>query len=275
MADRPRVFNWIGNSAPTLYWDDPNNWEGREYPNHPEAIAIFADTLTQDTTILIRQDIRLAHFWFSEEKYSYTIAAEVAAGQPPESQPKLILDTARQFSTSFFDNRNMVDHTIAAMINHSCHFGFPDRNPRIMNPDYMSTLHFNGEISNYKDPDRASLQVYGRSRFQLNAANTFKGPVIVLNNGEVRATKNGAIPDGTPITLENQGRIGADDGVLIRAGSLRVDGQDMGSGLYHADGLAPNIPMFSNLLGIESNELTENGINSIPNITGKGAILVA
>src|SRR5258707_15414961 len=109
MANRPRIFNWGGTSAPTLYWDDPNNWQEGEYPNQPEAIAVFADTLTQDTTILIRQDIRLAHFWFSEEKYSYTIAAETPIGQPLENQPKLILDTARQFSTSFFDNRNMVD----------------------------------------------------------------------------------------------------------------------------------------------------------------------
>lgn len=274
MANKPKVYNWIGNSAPTLYWDDPNNWAEGEYPNQPEAIVIFADTLTQDTTILLRRDIRLAHFWFGEDKYSYTIAAEKIAGQPPENEPKLILDTGRPYATAFIDSQNKVDHSINAMITHSCYHGFPHRIAPVDN--YVTTIHFNGAISNYKDVKRASVQVYGRLNFKLNAVNSFTGPVVVKNDGEVHATKNGAIPDGTSIYLEDAGKIAADDGILIKAGTLRVDGRVMEDGLYHAEGVNPDILMLGNLGGFYANEIASaNKIKPLPNIVGNGAILVA
>ena len=71
---RPRIYNWVGSSAKTLYWDDPNNWAEHEYPNHPETTAIFAGNLKSDVHIILRKEILLANTWFSEKEHSYTIA---------------------------------------------------------------------------------------------------------------------------------------------------------------------------------------------------------
>lgn len=270
MHGQPKVFHWIGNSAPTLYWDDPANWAEGAYPNDAEAIAIFANALTQDTTIIIRQDIRLAHFWFND-KHSYTIAPDPSA--PADNQPKLIFDTERPYATTFFHGDNAADHFINAIITHSCHWGFPGRTTPA--GAYLTTLHLNGPISNYKEAKRASVQVHGRLKFELNAVNTFTGPVVVTGGGEVAANRNGAIPDGTTIYIEEGGKIAAPDGVVIKTRKLRVDGRVMEEGLYHADGPSPDLGPLSAAGSFDAGALsTANKIYPLSNVVGGGAILV-
>lgn len=279
MFTRPKTYNWIGNNATTLFWDDPNNWAEGDFPNSREAVAIFANALTQNTTILLRQDIRLAQFWFCEEAFSYTIAPDKDAYVAEEKEPRLIMDTAEQFSTSFFDLDNKVDHFINAIITHSCHWGFPGRvfpGTHVREDRFITTLHFNREITNYKDPERASLQIYGRLRFQLNAVNSFRGPVIIKDQGQINVSKNGGIPDNTPIFLEKGGKILMNEGILINASKLNIDGKDMDAGIYFSPDADLDIIELTDKKIIASEFIRDNKLQakSIDNILGKGMILV-
>jgi hypothetical protein len=234
MSLPPKIFTWTGKEDSVLFWDDPSNWEDGEYPNQKEAVVVFSNSVNRDTTIILRKNIHLGQMWFNEQ-HQITIESAKAADLEGEESPALYLETANQFSTIFIDRENRGDHRIPVFF-HSCYFGQTHRDLALGRPVpegvHITTIHLDGEIGNYKDPERASLQVYGRLRFQLNQPNSFKGPVVAKDHGEIRAMVNGAIPDKTPIYLNDRGQLFIDDGVLVNAGELHVDGKKLEAAVY-------------------------------------------
>lgn len=275
MRSTPKVFNWIGNQSPVAYWDDASNWAEGEYPNQKEAIAVFSKTANQATKIILREDIHLAQMWFNEE-HSLTFESDTSQDYYEEEDcPKLIFETSHQFSTLFIDKDNKADHVLAVRwINHSCCFLVPDRlrngfpTPDINRPDEddITTIHFDGMVRNYKDPERASLQVFGHLKVQLNASNTFKGPVVAANGGEVRVMVDGAIPNDNPIVIENGGKLFIEEGVTIKASQLRLDGKMLSPGAYFSDSYSSD-----EISALSSNEISGQ---QVANIFGKGILLI-
>lgn len=238
MFTKPKVYNWIGSDSTNQYWDDRQNWAEGEVPDQKEAIVIFENSVKQDTKILLRRDIHLAQMWFNEQ-HSLTFGSETPDSVLAEQGPKFLFETSNQFSILLVDANNRGMHTYSRWILHSCIFGqrsrvIPGAIPR---DDFTTTIHLDGNLGNYKDPERASLQVFGPLTFQLNGVNSFKGPVIVHRDGLIRAMVNGAIPDGSPISLEGGAKIFAADGVRIRAKTLRLDGAALDPGVYCNDTL--------------------------------------
>jgi len=261
MSIGPKVYNWVGGKCDTLYWDDPKNWAEGKYPNEKEAVAVFDNSTQQDTTILIRKDIHLAQIWLNEKK-SLTFAHEFAQDDP--AAPKFYLETTNQLSMLYVNENNISDHTFAIWILHSCYWNGTSRSiasPRL-GDDKINTIHYRGRISNYKDPDRASLQVYGNMAIQLDCQNDFRGPVIAKRNGRIRVSANGAIPDGTPITVDEGAELYIADDVVVQASELRLNGVMIEPGTYSASELKDQY-----LLGKEI---------SFPDarVTGSGSVVV-
>lgn len=231
MSKAPETFNWIGSKSKMQYWDDPSNWSQGKYPDQKDAIAIFDKSLLSDTTIYLRKDIHLGKIWVSEE---HTLIFD--AEKNNNNAPNFYLETSNQFAPIFIDIENKGDVVFQRHIFHSCYFGQTHRDLSLNKPlpsgVRVTTIHLNGEVGNYKDPERASMQVYGHLIFQLNRKNTFKGPVVVKNNGQIKAMLDGAIPDGSPITIDSGGSIFAENGVLIKSDSLVVNGEKLKAGLY-------------------------------------------
>lgn len=280
MLIKPKTFNWIGNSSDTLYWDDPENWAEGEYPNQKDAIAIFANSVRQDTSILIRKDIHFAQMWFSE-KHPITFDSDPETTTPSGDQPNFFLETSNQFSTLFIDRDNKGDHVFNRHVFHSCYFYQAHRDLSLGKPippdTHITTLHYNGEIGNYKDPERASLQAYGHLKVQLNAVNSFIGPVVAKYGGEIRAMKNGAIPKGTPITLEHGGNLFAGEGVLVNASELRVDGVALEAGIYRNEKNELDSFEINEMKHLSDRELEKSKkmtTKPLSNIKGKGSIIV-
>lgn len=230
----PKAYNWIGSAKTTLYWDDPDNWREGSFPNGREVIAVFSNSTKGPTEIVLRKDIHIAQIWISERN-PITFSGEPREEAEPDDLPKIIFDTANQFSTLFLGEGNTADHTFKQRwILHSCYFNMPYRDladPRV-DDSKISTIHYDSEIANYKDPDRASLQVYGNIAVQLNRKNSFKGPVVVKRNGRLRVMKDGGIPDDSPIDLDEGGLIHLADGVVVKTSKLRIDGKEMPKGTY-------------------------------------------
>tara|TARA_B110001450_G_C17615355_1_gene479053 strand:+ start:571 stop:1419 length:849 start_codon:yes stop_codon:yes gene_type:complete len=279
MIKTPKVYNWVGGDSSTLYWDEPSNWAEGEYPNQKEAIAVFANSAQRDTTILLRKDIHLAQMWFSE-KHSLTFSSESDGNTLDGLSPKILLETSNQFSTLFVDKDNLADHRFGAWILHSCCFlvahrdrnGLPDADLNRPADETINTIHFEGGIGNYKDPERASLQVFGYQKAQLNGINRFKGPVVIANGGEVKVMVNNAIPDGTPITLNNGGAIFAEEGVYIKASELIVDGKIQEPGIYHGKNF--DVEAIEKLKKTKLFRSKKVNTMAISNIKGNGAIFV-
>ena len=269
MFTKPKVYNWIGSDATNQYWDDNQNWAEGEVPDQKEAIVIFENSVKHDTKILLRRDIHLAQMWFNEQ-HSLTFGSEAPESLLSEQGPKFLFETSNQFSILLVDANNRGMHTYSPWILHSCIFGQRSRviPGSILTDDFTTTIHIDGNLGNYKDPERASLQVFGRLIFQLNGANSFKGPVVVHNEGLIRAMVDGAIPDGSPISLEGGAKIFAADGVRIKAKTLRVDGLALDPGIYCSDSqgfskAAEDLARATNL-----------NVRTLSNLEGTGVVLV-
>jgi hypothetical protein len=272
MSLPPQTFNWKGSDAENLYWDDPSNWEEGKYPDQKDAIVIFSNSISSDTTILLRKDIHLGKFWISE-KHSLTFESKPEVGTTAD----FYLETSNQFSPIFIDRDNLGDIRFAKLgphFFHSCYFGQTHRDLALGKPipsgARATTIHMDSVIGNYKDPERASLQVFGHLTFELNSANTFKGPVVAKDNGQVRAMVEGAIPDQTPIAIANGGSVYAEDGVLIKTSELNVDGKLLKPGLY----FSKEVKSFDKTKLSKMN-LPELPRESIEGLSGLGAIVVS
>ena len=251
MLSTPKVFNWVGNGTKIADWHDPKNWAEGVVPNQKEAIAVFSASTIEDTTILIHDEVRVAQMWFSE-KHSLTFESARIRSKSENDEPKFLFETSNQFSTLFFDVDNDADHYFKQRwILHSCIFGQKHRDKvKVKEAERnINTFHFDGKIGNYKDPDRASLQIYGNQIFQLNSPNTFKGPVVAQRNGRIRAMVNQAIPDGSPIVIDDGGELYLAEGVEVLASSLRLNGQLVEPGHYNADRRSELLNGFQSLTG--------------------------
>jgi autotransporter-associated beta strand protein len=233
---RPRIYSWVGASSNTLYWDDPKNWAEGEYPNHPEATAMFSHALSQDTTILLRKDIILANIWFSEKKYSYSILPE---GDP--NMARLIFMTGQQLANITLDEENFATHTINTHIIHSCKkmwgVGWQVVSPSpppVPVPKNQSKLRLGGVIANYKAAPRASLNLDGYIDVELSGVNTFIGPVVV-NRGALLIKNSESIPTGTNLLLYDPGQIVIDEGIVVKAKRFQLNGENMPRGVYVAN----------------------------------------
>ncbi|WP_443191820.1 hypothetical protein [Pseudomonas indica] len=233
---RPKIYNWIGKSADILYWDDPNNWAEGEYPNHPEATAMFKDAIDRDVTILLRKDIQLANIWFSESTHSYTIDSE---GNPENA--KLTFMTGQQLANITLDDDNRATHTINAMILHSCKKlwgpGWRTVSPSAAPdpiPENVSKLRLGGKIANYKEAPRASLNIDGYIDVEISGSNEFIGPVVV-NRGSLQVKSSESIPSGTSLLLYSPGKLIIDDGVVVNVKRLSINGNDLPNGTYGSD----------------------------------------
>lgn len=236
---RPKIYNWIGTSAGILYWDDPNNWAEGEYPNHPEATAMFKDAPDRDITILLRSDIQLANIWFSEKLHSYTISAE----DDPENA-KLTFMTGQQLANITLDDDNRATHTINALILHSCKKLWgpgwrtvsPSPAPDPI-PDNVSKLRLGGKIANYKEAPRASLNIDGYIDVEISGKNEFIGPVVV-NRGSLYVKNSESVPVGTSFLLYSPGRLIIDDGVTISVKRFNINGLDLPDGTYNHNSIS-------------------------------------
>ncbi|MEJ1354702.1 MAG: hypothetical protein RPU39_08430 [Candidatus Sedimenticola sp. (ex Thyasira tokunagai)] len=275
MPNVPRVFNWIGSDEEKQYWDEPANWAEGEYPDQKEAIVVFSGSLRKDTTIYLRKDIHLGKLWLSEQD-SITFDAEDSPNSEEDNGPRFYFETDNQFSPIFVDRNNRADHKARRWILHSCIFGQTHRALSLGRPlpddVRVTTIHFDGVIGNYKDPERASLQVYGHLKFQLNNVNMFNGPVVAKDNGEIRVMKNGGIPDDTSITLENNGSIYAEEGVTIRASELNINRVSLEPGMYFSDELEPE--SLQSLVPQMLENVKDLQVTQVSNLKGKGLVLV-
>lgn len=270
MFTKPKIFNWVGSDSAEQFWDDPQNWAEGEVPNQKEAVAIFENSAKRDTTILLRQDVHLAQMWFNEQ-HSLTFEAAPSQNSLEENGPKFLFETSNQFSILLVDANNRGVHTFGRWILHSCIFGQRSRVIPGTLPvdDFTTTIHFNGNVGNYKDPERASLQVFGRLNFQLNGVNKFKGPVVVHGEGQIRAMVDGAIPDNSPIALEGGGSLYLAEGVRINTGAFRVDGLALEPGVYCNDRAQLSAAASSAAKDVNL------AVKPLTNLEGTGVIVVA
>jgi hypothetical protein len=226
---RPKTYNWIGTSHGDLYWDDPKNWAEGEYPNHPEATAIFADALNKNVNVILRTDIFLANLWFSEKQYSYTIKPE---GDPEKS--RLLFQTGQQLANITLDAANLADHAIPAMILHSCKKLWYSATPWDLNvqpPSKQAKLSLSGDIGSYKEAPRASLNVDGFIEVELSGNNSFIGPIVV-SRGLLSVKGKNAIPPRSSLTVLDPGRLDIADGIVVNLGRFVIDGEVKPPGKY-------------------------------------------
>lgn len=226
---RPRSYNWIGTSDENLYWDDPSNWAEGEYPNHPEATAIFADALTRNVNVILRKDIFLANLWFSEKQYSYSIMPE---GDP--EQARLLFQTGQQLANITLDENNLADHAIPAMILHSCKklwYSATLWDPSLKPPARKAKLSLSGDIGSYKEAPRASLNIDGYIEVELSGNNTFIGPIVV-SRGLLTVKGNNAIPPRSSLTILDPGSVHIDDGTIVNLGRFVINGEVKAPGKY-------------------------------------------
>lgn len=239
---RPRIYHWIGTSSDELYWDDRINWAEGEYPDHPEATAMFLNALDRDITIRLRKDIRLANLWFSEPRHSYTIAAD-----GDRKDIRLLFMTGQQLANITLDEENKATHTILVLILHSCKklwgAGWqtvsPSKAPDPI-PSNTSMLRLAGDIGSYKAAPRASLNLDGYLDVELSGNNSFLGPVVV-NRGTLHVKRSESIPPGTSLLVYDPGKLIIDKDVQLRVCRLCINDHDMSDGEY----LASNLRAFS------------------------------
>jgi len=268
MSQPPKTFFWVGSSKENQYWSDPDNWKGAEVPNQQDAIAVFSKSLDKDTTIYLQEDVHLGKMWVSE-KHTITFDSEESG----EEAPNFYLETSNQFSPIFIDIENAGDVVMQRHIFHSCYFGQTDRRLGLGRPlpdgVRVTTVKLNGKVSNYKDPERASLQVFGHLNFELNAQNDFKGPVVAKDNGKILAMVNGAIPDGSPLALANGGELYVNKGVTVRVSELLVDGEKIPAGLYVSESISTD-----NLADLEKSARKGHALTKLGGLSGTGLLQV-
>ena len=273
----PKTYNWIGQDEGPMYWDDPNNWAEGEWPNQPEATAIFSEMAVSKVDIVARTHIVLANIWFNAQTTSYTIRPE---GKSEDSI--LFFSTGQQLANIVLPEGNAATHHVPMMILHSCKklWGpnwamptIPFSEVKYAIPDLpsVSKIVFSGPIGSYKDAPRASLNLDGYIDVELSGENSFIGPVDV-RRGTLFLNSKGALPSGTKLSVYEPGRIHVQSGIAIKVRELSINGKTMPSGIYSSSAAAerPDDFLLTTLTGSLVKELTP-----IPSLNGGGAILVA
>ncbi|HDY7883206.1 hypothetical protein ABRZ83_22685 [Vibrio vulnificus] len=278
MSIKPKVYNWKGNGSSIAYWDDPQNWEEGISPNHQEAIAVFSNSLEGKTTIVLRKDVHVAKFWIDETHDLEFLSDDTV--DSTEDTGSFYFDTSNQYSSIYLNMDHGGNVVFATkLIHHSCIFGQPivySQVPTGANRDPRTgpKVTFASDLTNYKDPDRASLQALKGFNFILAKANSFKGPVVISDQSEIRVLKTGGIPDNTPITLSNGGLLSLDKGVLVKASSLTIDSHTYGHGLYVSKETEENFAK-DNVLEFCGQKIESNvSVYGLSNIVGQGGIFI-
>ncbi|WP_157652804.1 hypothetical protein [Burkholderia ubonensis] len=265
---RPKTYNWIGSSDDNLYWDDPKNWAEGEFPNHPEATAIFANALDRNVNVILRGDVFLANLWFSEKKYSYTIKPE---GDPEKA--RLLFQTGQQLANITLDAENLADHAIPAMILHSCKKLWYSATPwdlSVQPPPRQAKLTLSGDIGSYKEAPRASLNVDGFIEVEISGNNSFIGPIVV-SRGLLSVKGDNAIPPRSSLTVLEPGRLNIAEGVVINLGRFVINGETKPPGKYvTADMPEDRVQVLSlhkpdgvNLSRLESGQVSGRGVINV------------
>lgn len=215
------TFHWAGNPGSSQAWDNPANWLEPGFPNAIGDVAILGDVLSEDTTIVLNQDITVGVVSFQETTNSYTIAGPGT----------LILDNGTQSlhgrrvevnSELRIEPGTKVLSRITSSVFHSCVDIYANA---------PSTLELTGDISGGAN---AALTMMPSSvgTLLLSGNNSFVGDVTV-NFGQLRLASSNTIPD-TGVTLEvgHQGSIFLEPGVAEQVGTYRVDGILQPPGIY-------------------------------------------
>jgi len=227
----PVICTWKGDTASTLYWDDPNNWKDGVVPNGAEATAIFPSLSRKTITVVVRGHIALANIWFDSQSTSYELRSEGA-----EEESILYFVTGQPLANIVLTERNSTDHMIPLMIMHSCKsvWGPGWKSAKALNPDDrppQSKITFSGDIGSYKPTRRASLILDGYLTVALTGRNSFVGP-IELRRGELDIATSLSIPSGTVVEIYEPARINLRPGVEARIKALKVNGKELPNGLY-------------------------------------------
>lgn len=270
----PSVYHWKGSSAPTLYWDDKENWVENKVPDHPEATVVFSNAIDKDTTIYLRKDFIISNIWFSEPKFSYTIIPE-----DDSEKAKLIFLTGQQLANIVLDDNNKATHYMGGDILHSCvklwgpgwlmqTIPMSERKIKINAEPSKSKISFIGNIDSYKDAPRASLNVDGYIDVEISGINKFIGP-IDIRRGSLIVKRSESIPDNSVLSIYEPGAIFLEDGVKAKVKELNVNGVRMEKGIYVSTS-AQDLSIKSMI----SSELTSLKVNKISPLKGNGMVIV-
>jgi len=215
------TYNWAGNAGATLNWAVDANWVESGFPNAVGDVAIFGNVISEDTTVVLTQDITIGEIQFEESSNAYIIES---GGAIAGGTPKLVFDNGGTDAIISGGAANTVAHLINSPILHSCMRGVGAAATKLVT--------INGEITG-GEVATLILPPENLSTFELAGANTFNGDVIV-QGGSLELTGGSAIPDERSLHIEDSGTVSVTGAGTEDVHCLLLGGKAMPPGTYDA-----------------------------------------